>query len=432
MKKYLFSSTLLLLSLPLLSQVDSQDKISGTLPEVVDYAVDHSPLLKQSDIDQQLTDLRIKNQLTNNLPQLSLGYNYQYNFVRPDLANGQLDHMSGIQLNASQNILNRDIWFTKKTAEDNRKLSSQTKELNEINLIAETKKAFYDALITQQQITLSQQDIERISKSLEMATYQYKGGIVDKTDNRRAGINLNNSKAQKYSAEESYKAKITYLKQIMGYPSEEDLSLQYDFKKLEEEALVILSDTLYLDNIADYQYLKTQQKLKEAEVDYNKKSWLPNIAANAGYNMNFLDNDFAQLYQKPYNGAFVGLGLSWSILQGGKRKNDAQITQLQIERLQEEEHNLVNSLQSQYKQAVNRYNAAMYNFEAIRDNVKLSEEVYDVINLQYKAGVKTYLEVFSAETDLRNARTNYLNALYSILSTKVDLEKTLGLIKTNH
>ena len=136
MKKYLFSSTLLLLSLPLLSQVDSQDKISGTLPEVVDYAVDHSPLLKQSDIDQQLTDLRIKNQLTNNLPQLSLGYNYQYNFVRPDLANGQLDHMSGIQLNASQNILNRDIWFTKKTAEDNRKLSSQTKELNEINLIA--------------------------------------------------------------------------------------------------------------------------------------------------------------------------------------------------------------------------------------------------------------------------------------------------------
>jgi len=54
--------------------------------------------------------------------------------------------------------------------------------------------------------------------------------------------------------------------------------------------------------------------------------------------------------------------------------------------------------------------------------------VYDVIQLQYKAGVKTYLEVITAETDLRSAEINYYNALYQVLASKTDVQKALGQI----
>jgi len=60
--------------------------------------------------------------------------------------------------------------------------------------------------------------------------------------------------------------------------------------------------------------------------------------------------------------------------------------------------------------------------------VALAQEVYDVINLQYKSGVKTYLDVTIAETDLRTTRINYFNALYQVLASKIDVERALGTI----
>ena len=60
------------------------------------------------------------------------------------------------------------------------------------------------------------------------------------------------------------------------------------------------------------------------------------------------------------------------------------------------------------------------------DNLDLATDVYNTIYLQYKAGVKTYLEVIIAESDLRTTQVNYLNALYQVLSSKLDVEKALG------
>jgi outer membrane protein TolC len=64
----------------------------------------------------------------------------------------------------------------------------------------------------------------------------------------------------------------------------------------------------------------------------------------------------------------------------------------------------------------------------LKENLDLAREVYDVINLQYRNGVKTYLEVITAETDLRTARINYYNALYQALSGKIDVQQALGQI----
>ena len=68
------------------------------------------------------------------------------------------------------------------------------------------------------------------------------------------------------------------------------------------------------------------------------------------------------------------------------------------------------------------------NYNAIKENLLLAQEVYDVIQLQYRSGIKTYLEVITAETDLRTARINYFNTLNLLLSSKIDVQKALGQI----
>ena len=58
-----------------------------------------------------------------------------------------------------------------------------------------------------------------------------------------------------------------------------------------------------------------------------------------------------------------------------------------------------------------------------RENIDLAEDVYNTIQLQYRSGIKTYLDVIIAESDLRSTQVNYLNALYQVLSSKLDVQR---------
>jgi outer membrane protein TolC len=46
--------------------------------------------------------------------------------------------------------------------------------------------------------------------------------------------------------------------------------------------------------------------------------------------------------------------------------------------------------------------------------------------MQYLNGIKTYIEVITAETDLRISQINYYNALYQVLASKIDVQKAQG------
>ncbi|HSC37811.1 MAG TPA: TolC family protein, partial [Chitinophagaceae bacterium] len=68
-------------------------------------------------------------------------------------------------------------------------------------------------------------------------------------------------------------------------------------------------------------------------------------------------------------------------------------------------------------------------YYVLKDNLALAQDVYNTIQLQYKAGIKTYLDVIIAESDLRASQVNYTNALYDVLSSKLDVQKALGDIR---
>jgi outer membrane protein len=87
---------------------------------------------------------------------------------------------------------------------------------------------------------------------------------------------------------------------------------------------------------------------------------------------------------------------------------------------------LQNNVSSEYASALANYKGNLTNLLAQKENTDLAKEVYDVIQLQYKSGIKTYLEVVTSETDLRLARINYYNALYQTLASKIDVQKALG------
>ncbi|HLX93246.1 MAG TPA: TolC family protein, partial [Puia sp.] len=70
----------------------------------------------------------------------------------------------------------------------------------------------------------------------------------------------------------------------------------------------------------------------------------------------------------------------------------------------------------------------LIDYNILKENLGLAREVYNTVELQYRSGVKAYLDVITAETNLRVTQVNYINALFQLLSSKIDVQKSLGTI----
>jgi outer membrane protein len=407
----------------------------ATLQNIIQYALKNQPLVQQSVIDEKITEQQIKSKLADWYPQLNFNYLYQHNFqVQTSIIGGNpvklgVDNTSALQFTASQSIFNRDVLLANRTKGDVRLQVKQQTENTKIEVVASVSKAFYDVLATEQQIKVVNENIVRLERSLKDARAQYDAGVVDKTDYKRATIALNNAKASKKSNEEALKAKTEYLKALMNYPETAAIAIIYDSASLENELAV---DTLQAVDYAkriEYQQLHTQRKLLEANVKYNKWDFFPSVSANGAYNLNYLNNDFGKLYNQSFPNSYAGLTLAFPIFQGGKRKYNIRQAEWQLKRTDLDIISLKNSVNTEYITAMADYKSSLSNYQAVKENVLLAQEVYDVINLQYRSGIKTYLEVVNAETDLRTSQINYFNALYQVLSSKIDLQKSLGEIR---
>jgi len=289
-------------------------------------------------------------------------------------------------------------------------------------------KAFYDVLATEQQILVNEESIARLQRSQQDASARYEAGIADKTDFKRATILLSNARVSLKSNQELLAYKKAYLKKLMGYPAGKELPLQYDTLEMENEILIdTLQEQSYQSHI-DYKLLTVQRELQDANIRYSKWAYLPTLNAYGAYNVNYQNNSFSELYQENFPYSYVGATLSIPIFQGGKRALKIQEQKLSRQRIDYSFSNLENTLNSEYTRVLASYKVNLANYHAQKDNVVLAKEVYDIIQLQYSNGLKTYLDVITAESDLNTARINYFNALYQILASKVDVMQTLGQI----
>jgi outer membrane protein len=406
-----------------------------TLQGCVQYAEKHVPQVQKSLIDERVVDLEIRSRLADWYPQLNLNGTYQHNFrLQQVYFNGNAvpsgtRELSVLGLGATQNIFNRDLLLASRTARDVRTGSKQITVADRIDVAVNVSKAFYDVLLTQKQIEVLNDDIQRLERNLKDAYDQYQGGIVDKTDYKRATISLNNSRAEKKSDEELLKAKYAVLKQLMGYEGNNPLQLVYDSVQMESGIYIDTLAVVNYSNRIEYQYLLTQKRLQMANVQYNKWSYLPTLSAVGQYNLDYFSNEFSKLYAQDFPFSYAGLQLAFPIFQGGKRIENTRIAELQAKRVDWDLLGLRDSINSQYAQSLAIYKGALNDYHILKDNLQLAQDVFNTIELQYRSGIKAYLDLITAQTDLRNAESNYSNALYQVLSSKLDVERAIGTIQ---
>jgi len=442
------TNTLLALGLILipghiLAQTDSANVTlsNATLPEVIRYALKNKPGVKQAIIDQEIGERDIKSALSGWLPQINADGTFNHNLkqqVQALTTNGETSFItfgtkntSSLLLQADQQFLNAGLIQASKSARYYRQQYKQATENTEINTVVDVSKAFYDILTSQEQLKITTENIARLQKQLNDAKAQYGVGLVDKTDFQRAQISLSNSLADKKRTMELLKYKYAYLKSIIGYQSEKDLSLTFNGQAMETEVLIDTNQVLNHQNRIEFRQLETQKQLQSITTNYNKLAYMPNLSGFINYNWNYQNNEFSNLYDQSYPSSVVGLKLRIPIFLGTKRTQEIRKSQLLEKRIDLDLENTKNQINSQYEQAMATYKAGLNDWRTANDNVNLSKSVYNTIKLQYDEGIKSYLDLMTAETDLRTSQLNYLNALYSLLSAKLDVQQALGTITVN-
>jgi outer membrane protein len=432
---FLFLFFLILAADPAKAQVGEQPDVKN-LDDCIIYALQHQTNIRQSQIDEEITEREIKSALSAWFPQINFAGNYQDNFQRQSTVfNGVVTpigtfHSSYGNFGFSQNIFNRDVIIAQQSVKDVRLNAKQNTVNTQIAVVSNVSKAFYDLLQSHEQISLLDSDIVLLKRSLQDTYNQYKGGLVDKTDYQRATISLNNANAARKTAIEGLKSKTAILKLFMSYPVDSTFQVTYDSLKMKEEVNSL--DTLMIFDVSnriEFQQLQTERRLQEYNLKYYRWGFLPTVSAIGEYNLNYYNNEFKNLYQQNYPNSYAGLSVTFPIFTGTRRTQQVRIAQLQIERLDYNFVSLRDSLKTQFITSMASFRANLNNFKEQKENLELARQVYNIIQLQYRAGIKTYLDVVISNDDLFSAQVNYINALYQVLIDRIDVERAMGTLK---
>ena len=435
--RYLIALSCILFFPLLLCAQNNTDTIKTiTLKQCVQFALQNQPVVKQAAIDEAINERNIKISLSAWLPQVSGSGLYDYYFKGSPVSTAgsaalpttttNINNFSTLGLQATQVIYNNDVLQAAKAAKYSRLYYKENTASSQINVVSDVSKAFFDVLLSQKQLDILNEDITRLQRSLKDAYSRYTAGVVDKTDYKQATIALNNSLASRKQTEESIKSKLAYLKQIMGFNPSNPLSLSYDSTRYETEATIDTNQQLDVNKRIEYQLLQTQKNLQNVNVSYYKWGFLPSVSATGNYNLVYLSDRFSTLYNNSFPNAYAGLTLALPIFQGGKRLQNLSKARLEVDRADLDIVNSRNTINTEYVQSLAGYKSNFSNWQFLKQNVSLAKDVYTVVSLQYREGIKTYLDVIIAQSDLRTAELNYYNALFQLLSSKIDLEKALG------
>jgi outer membrane protein, multidrug efflux system len=310
--------------------------------------------------------------------------------------------------------------------------AKQANDSSKINAIANISTAFYNLLNTLEQINVLKEDTAQFGKNVKDAYHQYIGGIVDKTDYEEATITLNNAKAQLKQATLNVAPQYSLLKQQMGFPPEKEFNVNFDTAKMMREIQIDTTRQLQYKNRIEYQMLETDRSLQQQNINYYRYGFLPTLSAFYTYNDEYENNSFSHLFPQAYPYSYAGAGLTIPLFTGFGRMESIQRAKLQGQILDLEEVNLKSVIYSQYAAAIANYKSNIYNLLVQKQNETMSRDVYGIVSAQYEQGVVPYLNVITAEDNLTSSEINYLNSLFQVLLSKVQLEKAMGTIPVSH
>jgi outer membrane protein len=289
-------------------------------------------------------------------------------------------------------------------------------------------RAYYSVLIAEKRKQYLETSIKRLQKLKSDQEKLYKNGFAERLDIDKTQVSLNNLTSTNNQIERLIEIGYASLKFSMAIEQKDTLVLT---DALSEES--VKKDLLEMTNFKypdrdEIQLLNVVKQLQNLDVKRNKLSYLPTIATYWNYSRNALGQKFNLFnFEDPWFKTSVwGLNMNVPIFDAGQKAQRIRQAKLNLEKTSNTIENLQRAIDLQLSASSILFKNALLTLDVQDQNVALAEKVYNTTLKKYEQGLGSSFELLQTETELENAQSNYFQALYDAVTSKIAYTKALG------
>ena len=301
-------------------------------------------------------------------------------------------------------------------------------EITEENIRLNIYKIYYQLVLSRYQILLLDSNISRADKLLHDTRALYQNGFAEKLDIDKAQVQLANLQTELIRTDVTVGNGYLGLKFLMGMPARDSLILT-DTLSYAQVKEGLLDEGIYkYEDRRDFQSLQLAEKLNSYNVRRYKLSSLPTLSLQGSYSKN-AQRETMDIFSKEatwYTTSYVTLRLNVPIFAGLSRDAKIRTAQLELDKIQNNLENMKLVIDNDVAQARLNFSAAINTMDFQKKNMDLAEGVYNQTKKKFEQGLGSNTEITSTQTDLVQAQTNFLNALYLAIIAKIDYIKAIG------
>jgi outer membrane protein TolC len=415
-------------------QIKAQETFSDTtilnlsLDQAVNMAIERNRTIQNASIDIKKAEATRWESISSMLPQVSgtIDYSnlmgYEMNLMGTKIAMppyGTLGITAAVGLSGAQVIGAQIGTISMKMADVNYKQ-------NEQEITNQVKVFYYSALVAQETVSLLEKNLESIKKLYEYACKSVEVGVSEQTDADQIKVQVatveTTLSSSKRSLEMVFNSMRLYLN--IGVNTEIVLTQGVDDLMSVGNAMSLLSQDFILNNNYSYQLVNQSTLLSKKQVDLAGWAYGPTLSMYYQYSAKKYFSDEMTMNMTPPN--MIGLSLSVPIFSSGNKFNSLRKAKLSYQQQQNTLADTEMTLKIQHRQLKYNLTSALERFETQKENVEVTQRVFDNIGRKYEYGMSSSLDVTNSGTNLITAQSSYVQALLEFVQAQIELEKLLN------
>lgn len=421
---------------------DVQAQKNVSLKECVDFALKNH--LSNSVYENEIAIAKQKSTeaLAGYLPQVSANVTFDDNLKRQvsiipagAFSPTEIRLQFGTQYNTTaiaqldQVIFDKSMLVGIKAAEPNNQVALLKKEQNQDNIIYNTVASYFQVLVYVEQEKIILENEKKYRELLEILKLRLEKGVIKKTDFDRTKVSLNNIISQKSILQMNKQVALNKLKYAMGMALEEEINV-LEFPNYEALALVDKDESFQLGNILDYKIQTNSAILQEFDVKRKQAAFLPTVSMYVRYGATSLNNELSKSLSNWFDFSTIGLKVNVPIFSGYRKLS--QLKQAEISLLNAKTNIQLSSenMKLSFKNSNAQLQKSQSDLGINRENLYFAKQVFESSNLEYQKGVSTLSDLLNADYSYKEAQSNYITSLISVLSSRLEFEKSKGNLKS--
>jgi outer membrane protein TolC len=298
-------------------------------------------------------------------------------------------------------------------------------EASRVDAALAAREDYYAVLVDEALVEVQEQALAQAEARLEEVDMKFRAGTASEFDLLTAQVEVDNIRPRLIEARNALALDRNRLKRTLNYPMDVILELTDELEEPGAEAPDAAVEYA-LEHRSDVQSQRLTVSLQQQNVSSQKAQALPSFDLVATLSRRGSSDQFFPSEQDFSQSATAALQFSVPIFDGRERAGLVQQAEAAVERERYRLEQLEGNVRLEVQQASQSLLAAREQVEASRSNVRRAERALEIAQTRFRNGLSTQVELNDAELAATEARTNYVEALYSYNVARARLAAALG------